>query len=185
MTPWMNAFKLPAKNRFPAGSRPGNVFDNLLKLHTCPRMQTRRQRVGIYIILRSNIYTPKSGRAPDPVALLTALPFCDGPALAPPASACAPCQPCPHGWPQPAPARQDTPHPTPLAAWRHDRLNIALSCAWRGVPYPAATQGALIQRATPQRATPQRALLPRRRPCSLTRPGRWRTLQEDCACLPS
>ena len=69
------------ENPSPAGFRFGNVFVNSLKLHTLIKTDARRQREGIYIILRSNIYTPKSGRLPEQHASLPACPEHDVPAF--------------------------------------------------------------------------------------------------------
>ena len=66
-----------AKNPSPSRARPGNGFCNLLQFHTLPKQHARRQREGIYIILRSNIYTPKSGRAQRPSSTPPAMPAPD------------------------------------------------------------------------------------------------------------
>ena len=62
----MSCFMLYARpvseNPFPTRCSAGNGMGNRLQFHTFPPSDSRRQRTGIYIILRSNIYTPKGGR---------------------------------------------------------------------------------------------------------------------------
>ena len=63
VTPIMPPSGSVPENPSPARIAPGNAFANLLRSYTLTQTAPRRQRTGIYIILRSNIYTPKGGRA--------------------------------------------------------------------------------------------------------------------------